>query len=80
MKTVRYTADALRDLRKLRGEAKAIMAKIDRYAETGAGDVKRLVGQDGAMRIRIGDVRAIFEQTAAEIVVTKVGDRKNVYE
>ncbi|MGY6246212.1 type II toxin-antitoxin system RelE family toxin [Bosea thiooxidans] len=80
MKTVRYTADALKDLRKLRREAKAIMAKIGRYAETGAGDVKTLVAQGGAKRIRIGDFRAIFEETATEIIVTKIGNRREIYE
>lgn len=80
MKTVRYTADAQKDLRKLRGEAPAIMAKVARYAETGAGKVTELVGQAGAKRIRIGDFRAIFEETATEITVTKVGNRRDVYE
>jgi mRNA interferase RelE/StbE len=80
MKTVRYTADALNDLRKLRNDAKAIMAKIARYAETGAGDVKGLVGRGGARRIRIGDFRAVFEETATGIIVTKIGHRRDIYE
>ncbi len=80
MKTVRYTADALKDLRKLRSDAAAIMAKIARYAETGAGDVKALVAQGGTKRIRIGDFRAIFEETADLITVTKIGHRREIYE
>jgi mRNA interferase RelE/StbE len=80
MKTVRYTADALNDLRRLRGQAKAIMAKIARYAETGAGKVTTLVGRDGEKRLRIGDYRAIFEETADTVLVTKVDNRRDVYE
>lgn len=80
MKAVHYTADALRDLRKLRGSAKDIMAKIARYADTGAGKVTTLVGRDGEKRIRIGNYRAIFEETAEEITVTHIGDRRDVYQ
>jgi mRNA interferase RelE/StbE len=80
MKTVRFTTDALRDLRKLRGESRAIMAKIAGYAETGAGDVKAMVAQGGAKRIRVGDFRAIFEETSIEITVTKIGHRREIYE
>lgn len=80
MKTVRYTADALKDLRKLRGEARPVMAKIARYAETGGGKVTDLVGRPGEKRLRIGDIRAIFEETAQEITVTKIGNRRDVYD
>lgn len=80
MKAVRYTANALSDLRRLRGQASAIIDKIARYAETGAGNVRVLVGRDGARRLRIGDYRAIFEETESEIIVTHVGHRRDVYE
>lgn len=79
MKTVRYTPDALKDLRRI-PLAKAIVAKLDRYAATGAGDVKALTAAGGAMRLRIGDYRAIFEDTGTTILVTKVAHRSSVYD
>ena len=44
MKTVAYTSAALADLAKHKNRAAKIMDKVDRYAQTGAGDVKQLVG------------------------------------
>ncbi|MGA2637402.1 type II toxin-antitoxin system RelE family toxin [Methylocella sp.] len=79
MKTVSYTRAAAGDLRTHRSNAKRIMAKIDRYAETGAGDVTQLVGSP-ALRLRVGDFRVIFEESETEIVVTKIGPRGDVYE
>ena len=80
MKTVRYTTDALNALRKHKSHAKAIMAKIERYAQSGAGDIKILVAQGGAKRLRIGVYRAVFSETLDEIIVTKIGPRGSVYD
>jgi len=55
------------------------VAKIERYAATGAGDVKRLAGSNAA-RLRIGDFPVIFEESETEIVVTKIGIRGDVYD
>ncbi len=80
MKTIRYTPDALNNLRRHRSQAKAIMAKIARYAETGAGKVTQLVGAGGARRLRIGGFRAVFEETATGIIVTRIRPRGSVYD
>tara|TARA_R110002020_G_scaffold15140_63_gene53506 strand:+ start:2582 stop:2821 length:240 start_codon:yes stop_codon:yes gene_type:complete len=79
MKTVRYTAASIKVLRTHRSEAVRIRAKIARYAETGAGDVKPLVGSD-YLRLRIGDYRAILAESEAEILVIRIGHRGDVYE
>lgn len=79
MKSIRYTAPAVADLRKYRSIAKRIMAKIDRYAATGAGNVTQLVGSP-AKRLREGDFRVVFVETETEIVVTKIGPRGDIYE
>lgn len=79
MKLDRYSQDALVDLRKYRSEAKRIMAKIERYAETGAGDVTQLVGV-AALRLRVGDFRVIFAETATAIDVLRIGPRRGIYE
>ena len=55
---------------------------IDEYAAgTGAhaNHVKRLVGLPEC-RLRIGDFRAVFEETDAELFVTIIGPRSSVYD
>lgn len=79
MKTLSFSRSAAADLRTYRSDAKRIVAKIERYAQTGAGDVTQLVGST-AMRLRVGDYRVIFEETDMEIFVTKIGARGAVYE
>jgi len=80
MKAISYTGQAIRQLRKLPKDARErVIDKLHRYAETGAGDVKTLTGQPGA-RLRIGDYRAIFFETADTISVRAVGHRRDIYE
>jgi mRNA interferase RelE/StbE len=78
MKAVIYNRAALRMLAKNRVETPAIISKIRRYAETGAGDVKKLQGEP-SLRLRVGEFRVIFEENAFEIHVTKIGPRGAVY-
>jgi mRNA interferase RelE/StbE len=77
MKNVVYTSSARADLKRHQSIAKRIVAKIDAYAATGAGDIKRW---DRVTRLRVTDFRVIFEETADEIIVTKIGPRGTVYE
>jgi mRNA interferase RelE/StbE len=80
MKTVSYTISATRQLRKLSAEIRErIIDKLRRYAESGAGDVKALSGQPGA-RLRIGDYRVVFVESADVISVRAVGHRSDIYE
>jgi mRNA interferase RelE/StbE len=79
MKTILYSQDALVDLRKFRSRAKRLMAKVERYAATGAGDVTALVGRSGK-RLRDGDFRILFDESEARIIVTRVGPRGDVYD
>ncbi|MFC5391637.1 type II toxin-antitoxin system RelE family toxin [Bosea vestrisii] len=79
MKTVTYTSAALADLAKHKNRAAKIMDKVDRYAATGAGDVKQLVGSP-AKRLRVGDFRVIFEEAATTITVSRIAPRGGVYD
>jgi mRNA interferase RelE/StbE len=79
MKTIQYSQAALAALRKHRNEAERILAKLERYAETGAGDVTRLVGSS-YFRLRVGDFRVVFAESAAEIEVLKIAPRGEVYD
>ena len=79
MKVVIFTRSAAKQLRKLPLDVQqGVEAKLLRYAETGAGDVKRLVGSAGA-RLRVGDYRAVFLESDAEIAVIAIGNRREIY-
>jgi mRNA interferase RelE/StbE len=80
MKTVRYHPDALKSLKRHGNAAARIRKAIEEYAaETGAhaNSVTRLVGSQ-ASRLRVGDFRAIFEESETAIFVTKIAPRGNV--
>ena len=52
--------------------------KLSIFAETGEGDVKRLVGQP-YHRLRHGEWRAIFE-IKGDVLVVRIAYRREVYE
>jgi mRNA interferase RelE/StbE len=79
VKAVHISPDAALGLRRHRKDAKRILAKIDRYAETGAGDVTRLVSSSTS-RLRVGNYRVVFEETQTDIFVTKIGPRGSIYD
>ena len=79
MKAIRFTQDAHNDLRAHRGQARRVIAKLNAFAATGAGDVKKLVGIEGS-RLRAGEFRIIFTETDTEIFVLKIGPRGKVYD
>jgi mRNA interferase RelE/StbE len=79
MKAIVYATRAQAALAKHRSVAKAILAKIERYAKTGARDVKPLVGRSGK-RLRAGDFRVLFTEDETTIRVTDIGHRASIYE
>ncbi len=79
MPKISYTIAAIKQLKALPAPVREqIIDKLHRYAETGAGQVKALVGRDGA-RLRAGRYRVIFTESKNEIVVRAVGDRRDIY-
>ena len=79
VKAVVYTRSAVKALAKLPANRRErLIAKLKRDAETGEGDIKRLVGEDGA-RMRVGDDRIIFEESATAITVVALGHRRDIY-
>ena len=82
MKAVRYTEAAIKDLKRHGNMAGRVRKAVSEFAaDTGAhaNNVTQLVGSTG-WRLRVGDYRVIFEQTAAEIIVTKVAPRGGAYD
>jgi mRNA interferase RelE/StbE len=80
-KTVRYTGDAAKDLRRHGNMADRIRKTIKDYADDPKAHANNLDHMTGMpfKRLRVGDYRIIFEETATEIRVTKVGPRGGVY-
>ena len=78
---VAFSARARRDLRRLDPRTRArIVAGIERYAETGAGDVKRVQAQRGWHRLRVGDWRVFFTRPDKGIVeIDSVLHRREAY-
>ncbi len=82
MKTVRYLRDAQAALRRHSNVATRLRKAITEYAAdpaAHANNVTQLVGS-AARRLRVGDYRIIFEETEAEVVVTRIAPRGSVYE
>jgi mRNA-degrading endonuclease RelE of RelBE toxin-antitoxin system len=81
VKEIRWSARASNDLGSLdRGIARRIREGLLRYAETGTGDVIRLHGQGGTLRLRIGDWRILFENLRdGQIRVLRVLHRSQAY-
>ena len=82
MKTVRYTTETLRNLKRHGNMAARIRRAMEEYAAdpaAHANNVTRLVGSSSS-RMRAGDYRVIFVETAAELSVVRVGPRGGVYD
>jgi mRNA interferase RelE/StbE len=82
MNSVVILPAAAKALRKHRADAARLIAKIEAYAAdpaAQANNLKALVGST-AFRLRVGDYRIVFEESATEIIVTKIGPRGSVYE
>jgi mRNA interferase RelE/StbE len=77
---IAFTPVALRQWLKLNADIREwIKAKLNTFAATGVGDVKRLKGRAGS-RLRVGDWRVIFYTEGNTIVVAAVGHRREIYD
>jgi mRNA interferase RelE/StbE len=79
---VRWTERALKDAEKLDPRMRErVLDALDRLAETGHGDVKKLVDRGEMLRLRVGDWRVIFllSHAGAAIEVLRVLPRGQAY-
>lgn len=82
MKQVRYTADALRDLKRLGSMTARFRKALAEYAanpNAHANNVIQMTATPGK-RMRVGDYRIIFVETADVLTVTRIGPRSSVYD
>jgi mRNA interferase RelE/StbE len=79
MKTILYTSTARKALMALQPQVRdRLRTKLVRYAESGAGDVTKLQGVEGA-RLRVGEYRIILVETEDTIEVRAIGHRREIY-
>lgn len=80
VKPVRFgSAAAARGFARLPADVQAALrGKLELHLEAGGGRAKKLQGRDGS-RLRAGDYRVIFEETADEIIIVAAGNRRDVY-
>ncbi len=65
-----------------RADAKRLHEKLKRIAadpRTSRPAAKPLVGRPGVFRVRQGDWRAVYSVESGDVIVDRVGNRKEVY-
>jgi len=84
---VHWTKAAAHDLRGLAAAVSGrVHAALKRFADSGLGDVREMVGMGGERRMRVGDYRVRFTVHDADrdggpkvILVLRVAHRREVY-
>ena len=83
MRTVTFSKDALRTLRRMpRNTAVLITEKVAQYArdpESLANNVKSLKGEAEILRLRVGDWRVLFTDDATVVAVIRIAPRGSAY-
>ena len=80
MRQIVFSDESKDDIRAIPKQvAMNILASIHRLAESGAGDVKMLKGQETERRLRVGDFRVRFSESGDQIRVHSVKNRKDAY-
>lgn len=80
MKQIVFTPAGARQWSKLSPDTRRrIDLRLNEFAATGKGDVKRLKGRGGS-RLRVGEWRVIFYEEEDSIVIAAVGHRREIYD
>jgi len=76
-----YTARAIKDVERLDSKVKKRIGEtLKRYEEDPFAHAQKLVDSSlGTYRFRIGDYRVVFDVEGDEIVVLRIGHRKEIY-
>jgi mRNA interferase RelE/StbE len=79
--TLVYTKRAVKDIEGLDDLAKKRLAKkLLSLAENPIGKSKKLMNSElGSYRFRVGDYRVIFDLAGSQVVVLRVGHRREIY-
>jgi len=76
-----YTRRAIKDIRKLERKIKKHLGKtLLRYSEDPLKHASKLTDSRlGTYRFRIGEYRVIFDLQGSDIVVLRIGHRRDIY-
>lgn len=76
-----YTQRAIRDVRKLEGPIKLRIGKaLLRFQEKPIHYAEKITDPKlGSYRFRIGDYRVIFDLEGEDIVILRIGHRRDIY-
>jgi mRNA interferase RelE/StbE len=76
-----FTKRAMRDISKLEPEIKEKLGDaLRRYSKDPLNYARKMIDPSlGSYRFRIGDYRVIFDIEGNEIIVLRVGHRKEIY-
>ncbi|MDD5204305.1 MAG: type II toxin-antitoxin system RelE/ParE family toxin [Desulfobacterales bacterium] len=76
-----YTRRAVRDIRRLDPATKRrIGQKLLKYVEDPLKHAEKITDPElGSFRFRIGDYRVIFDLKADDVIVLRVGHRRDIY-
>ena len=80
MREIAYQRPAAKAMKRLpRDMQRRVRAALERFAETGHGDVKAIVGVEGLYRLRVGDWRVFLRLPPGRIDVLDVKPRGGAY-
>jgi len=81
VKRVLFRPEAAKDLERLQDRDRDLVEEvIERFARTGVGDVKRLVGMDRQLRLRARDWRVRFVYEKPDIIrILHIRNRREAY-
>jgi len=81
VREIEWAEAALQDMAALdKGIARRVKQTVDRFARTGAGNIKKLQGFDPPeYRLRVGDYRVRFDLDGENIRVLRVRNRREAY-
>ena len=61
-------------------QAARIREAVARFGRDETGDIKKLQGDSGRWRLRVGDWRVIFEERPGQTLVVAVENRRDAYD
>jgi mRNA interferase RelE/StbE len=81
VKEIRLQPNIAAEIRAIdQSNALQILRAIDAYARCGEGPTKALSGKfAGLLRLRVGNYRVLFDETAEAVTIHRIGDRRDVY-
>jgi len=76
-----YTKRAIKDIQRLNTDAKQrLKISLEKYRENPLFYAKKLVNSElGNYRFRMGDYRVIFDIEDEQLIILRIGHRKEIY-